>query len=214
MKTSQAIEMPQSMLCNCCAFTVLLNLDIIGRGGKTSSSYVCWVNYFVHLDLYSVFKAGGGKKPQEGFLMPQRSWMKLCLALHLSPQQGQCTVYLLAADLRCHWAPSVWMWFEVEKEQEPAWHLWLPQCLFCKLRGPSAFLIYRQHGWILQQAQEYTIIKHPLGCLAHRQRRMSWCCIVSLRKFLPPEQRDEAGLHRRHRQKEGGRQSATEERQV
>lgn len=154
------------------------------------------------------------EKKQEGSLMPQRSWMKLCLALHLSSQQGQHTVYLLAADLRCHWAPSVWMWFEVDKEQEPAWHSWLPQCLFCKLRGPSAFLIYSQHSWILQRDQEYTIIKYPLGCLAHRQRRMSWYCIVSLRKFYPPEQRDKAGLHRRHRQKEGGRQSTTEERQV
>lgn len=45
------------------------------------------------------------EKMQEGSLMPQRSWMKLCMALHLSPQQGQCTVYLLAADLRCHWDP-------------------------------------------------------------------------------------------------------------
>lgn len=42
------------------------------------------------------------EKTQEESLMPQRSWMKLCLALNLSPQQGPSTVYLLAADLRCH----------------------------------------------------------------------------------------------------------------
>lgn len=154
------------------------------------------------------------EKMQEGSLMPQRSCMKLCMALHLSPQQVQCTVYCISSRSQVSLSPISWDVVWVEKKQEPVWHSWLPQCLLCKLRGPSAFLIYRQHSWILQQDQEYTIIKHPLGCLAHGQRRMSRCCIVSLRKFYPPEQRDKAGLHRRHRQKEGGRQSAMEERQV
>lgn len=153
------------------------------------------------------------EKKQEGSLTPQWSWMKLCLALHLSSQQGRRTVYWLAADLRCHWAPSVWMWFEMEKEHEPAWHSWLPQCLFCKLRGPSAFLIYRQHSWILQQDQEYTIIKHPLGCLAHKEgwtdtASCPWGSFTRLSKGTRLAYTGGTGRRR------GGRQSATEERQV
>lgn len=180
---------------------------------KKGSSYVFSAIYFVHLDLYSAFEAWGGEKAG-GTPTLQNSWLKLFQALHPFSQQGQCTVYLSEADLGCHWAPAIWIWFGVEQEQEPGWHSWLPQCLFCKQRGPSPFLIYTPHSWVLQQDQEYTIIRHPLGCLAHRQRRMSWYCFVSLRRSYPPERRDEAGSRRRRRQEEGGRQSAAEERQV
>lgn len=183
------------------------------EGEKTSSSYVCWTNYFAHLDLPSVFEAWGGKNAGR----VSDATKKLHEIVHgftsFTPARA---VYCLRISSRSQvsLSPISWDVVWVEKKQEPVWHSWLPQCLLCKLRGPSAFLIYRQHSWILQQDQEYTIIKHPLGCLAHGQRRMSRCCIVSLRKFYPPEQRDKAGLHRRHRQKEGGRQSAMEERQV
>lgn len=175
--------------------------------------YVSSVIYFVHLDLYSAFEAWGGERAG-GTLTPQNSCLKLFQVLHPSSQKGRCTVYLSEADLSVSEFQRFGCGFGVEQEQEPAWHSWLPQCLFCKQRGPSPSLIYTQHSWVLQQDQEYTIIKHPLGCLAHRQRRMSWYCFVSLRRSYPPERRDEGGLRRRRRQEEGGKQSATEERQV
>lgn len=113
-----------------------------------------------------------------------------------------------------HWASVVWMWFRVELQQEPAWHSRLSQRLLCKQRSLPPFMIYKQYSWVLQQDQEYTIIKHPLGCLACRQRRMSWYCFTSPRRSYPNEKRDVAAFRRRHKQKEGGRQSAIEERQV
>lgn len=213
MKTSQAVEVSQSRLCYRCLCILSLTRQEEKEDEKNALPMPSQQFILCTLYLYSAFKAGDGERAG-GTLMPQNSWLKLLQALHPSSQQGRCTVYLSEADLGCHWAQAVWMWFGVEREQEPAWHSWLLQRLFCKQRGPSPFLIYALCSWVLQQDQEYTIIKHPLGCLAHRQRRMSWYSFVSLRRSYPPERRDEAGLRRRCRQEEGGRQSATEEKQV